>query len=151
VSRRQGRSTLGRVTAARDAEAGAARGIAGHVTLLDLSDDTSYKPLSDVTEGDDAVRIRLELPGIPKESVQVWVRGDCIEVAGEKAPDFPPGEASFLCLERIFGKFRRVFEVVGSVNLGQVSARMRDGILVVTIPKIAERRGRERRVPVTGE
>jgi HSP20 family protein len=128
VSRRHGRSPLGRVTAARDAEAGAARGIAGH-----------------------AVRIRLELPGIPKESVQVWVRGDCIEVAGEKAPDFPPGEASFLCLERIFGKFRRVFEVVGSVNLGQVSARMRDGILVVTIPKIAERRGRERRVPVTGE
>jgi len=151
VSRKHGRSTAGRATTAGNPEAAAPRSLAGRVMLLDLSEDTMYKPPSDVTEGDDAVRIRLELPGVPRESVQVWVRGDRIEVAGEKVPDFPPGEASFLCLERIFGKFRRVFEVVGSVNLGQVSARMREGILFITVPKIAERRGRERRVPVTGE
>ncbi len=70
--------------------------------------------------------------------------------AHEKTPDFPPGETSFLCLERIFGKFQRAFEVRGSVNLGEVSARMANGILVITIPKLAERRGRERRIPVTG-
>ena len=149
--RRHGRSPAGRATPDRETGAGSARGNAGHVTLHDLSDDTTFKPLSDVTEGDDAVRIRLELPGVPLESVQVWVRGDRIEVSGEKAADSPAGEASFLCLERIFGKFRRVFEVAGAVNLGRVTARMRDGILVVTIPKIPERRGGERRVPVTGE
>jgi len=81
--------------------------------------------------------------------VQVRVLGNRIEVTGEKVPDFPPGETSFLCLERIFGKFQRAFEVRGSVNLGEVSARMANGILVITIPKVAERRGRERRIPVT--
>lgn len=120
----------------------------GGVVLLDCSDDTTYRPLSDVTEVDDAVRIELELPGVPSGSVQVWVRGGRVEVTGEKPPDFPPGETSFLCLERIFGKFRRVFEVVGSVNLGEVSATRKDGVLAITIPKIPERRGRERRVPV---
>jgi HSP20 family molecular chaperone IbpA len=35
------------------------------------------------------------------------------------------------------------------VNLAEVSARMRDGILEVSIPKVRERRGRERRIPVT--
>jgi HSP20 family protein len=121
------------------------------VTLLDLSDETGFKPLSDVTEADDSVRIRLELPGVPPASVQVRVRGDCVEVSGEKVPDFPQGEASYLCLERIFGRFRRAFEVVGAVNLAQVTARMRDGILEVVIPKVRERRGRERRIPVTEE
>ena len=147
MTRRQGRSHAGRA----EEQGVAGEKLPGRVTLLDLSDETGFKPLSDVTEADDSVRIRLELPGVPPASVQVRVRGDCVEVSGEKVPDFPQGEASYLCLERIFGRFRRVFEVVGAVNLAQVTARMRDGILEVVIPKVRERRGRERRVPVTVE
>jgi HSP20 family protein len=111
--------------------------------------ESACQPLSDVVEVDDSVRVLLEIPGVPAASVQVRVLGNRIEVTGEKPPDFPAGETSFLCLERIFGKFQRAFEVRGSVNLGEVSARMANGILVITIPKVVERRGRERRIPVT--
>ena len=121
------------------------------VMLLDISEETAYMPPSDVTEVDDSVRILLELPGVPAEAVQVWVRGDRIEVTGEKPPDFPKGETSFLCLERTFGKFCRMFEVAGPVNLGKISVRQKDGVLTITIPKMAERRGKERRIPVTEE
>jgi len=121
----------------------------GHVLLLDLPVESACQPLSDVVEVDDSVRVLLEIPGVPAASVQVRVLGNRIEVTGEKIPDFPAGETSFLCLERIFGKIQRAFEVRGSVNLGAVTARMANGILVITIPKIAERRGRERRIPVT--
>ena len=121
----------------------------GHVLLLDLPVESACQPLSDVVEVDDSVRVLLEIPGVPAASVQVRVLGNRIEVTGEKPPDFPAGETSFLCLERIFGKFQRAFEVRGSVNLGEVSARMANGILVITIPKVVERRGRERRIPVT--
>ena len=145
MSRRHGRTHAGRV----EGPGAAAQRVPGRVTLLDLSDETGFRPLADVTEADDSVRIRLELPGVPPASVQVRVQGECVEVSGEKVPDFPQGEASYLCLERIFGRFRRVFEVVGAVNLAEVSARMRDGILEVSIPKVRERRGRERRIPVT--
>lgn len=130
-------------------EEGAAARRTGHVLLLDLPVESAYQPLSDVVEMDDSVRVLLEIPGIPAASVQVRVLGNRIEITGEKPPDFPAGETSFLCLERIFGKFQRAFEVRGSVNLGEVSARMANGILVITIPKIADRRGRERRIPVT--
>lgn len=129
-------------------EASAARRT-GHVLLLDLPVESACQPPSDVVEVDDTVRILLEIPGVPAASVQVRVLGNRIEITGEKTPDFPAGEISFLCLERIFGKFQRAFEVRGSVNLGEVSARMANGILVITIPKVAERRGRERRIPVT--
>ncbi len=129
-------------------EEGAAARLTGHVLLLDLPVESACQPLSDVVEVDDAVRVLLEIPGVPAASVQVRVLGNRIEITGEKTQDFPAGETSFLCLERIFGKFQRSFEVRGSVNLGEVSARMANGILVITIPKIADRRGRERRIPV---
>ncbi|MHB1011332.1 MAG: Hsp20/alpha crystallin family protein [Desulfobacteria bacterium] len=130
-------------------EEGLAARRTGHVLLLDLPVESACQPPSDVVEVDDAVRVVLEIPGVPAASVRVLVQGNRIEVTGEKPPDFPAGETSFLCLERIFGKFQRAFEVRGSVNLGEVSARMANGILVITIPKVPERRGRERRIPVT--
>jgi HSP20 family protein len=149
VSRKIGVSRTRQKSPGEVREEGAAARRTGHVLLLDLPVESAYQPLSDVVEMDDAVRVLLEIPGIPAASVQVRVLGNRIEITGEKPPDFPAGETSFLCLERIFGKFQRAFEVRGSVNLGEVSARMANGILVITIPKIADRRGRERRIPVT--
>ncbi|MDD5762126.1 MAG: Hsp20/alpha crystallin family protein [bacterium] len=148
MSRKIGVSRARQKSSGEVREDGAAARRTGHVLLLDLPVDSACQPPSDVVEVDDAVRVLLEIPGVPASSVQVRVLGNRIEVTGEKIPDFPAGETSFLCLERIFGKFQRAFEVRGSVNLGEVSARMANGILVITIPKIAERRGRERRIPV---
>lgn len=149
MSRKIGVSRTRQKASGEVREEGAAARRTGHVLLLDLPVESACQPPSDVVEVDDAVRVLLEIPGVPAASVQVRVLGNRIEVTGEKIPDFPAGETSFLCLERIFGKFQRAFEVRGSVNLGEVSARMADGILVITIPKVAERRGRERRIPVT--
>jgi HSP20 family protein len=149
VSRKIGVSRTRQKSSGEVREEGGASRRTGHVLLRDLPVESTCQPLSDIVEVDDAVRVLLEIPGVPAASVQVRVLGNRIEVTGEKIPDFPPGETSFLCLERIFGKFQRAFEVRGSVNLGEVSARMANGILVITIPKVAERRGRERRIPVT--
>jgi len=148
VSRKIGVSRARHKSSGEAREDDAAGRRTAHVLLLDLPVDTACQPPSDVVEVDDAVRVLLEIPGVPAATVQVRVLGNRIEVTGEKIPDFPAGETSFLCLERIFGKFQRAFEVRGSVNLGEVSARMANGVLVITIPKIAERRGRERRIPV---
>ena len=149
MSRKIGSSRARQKSPGEVREEGAAARRTGHVLLLDLPVESACQPPSDVVEVDDAVRVLLEIPGVPAASVQVRVLGNRIEVTGEKPPDFPAGETSFLCLERIFGKFQRAFEVRGSVNLGEVSARMANGILVITIPKVPERRGRERRIPVT--
>jgi len=149
VSRKIGGSRTRHKSPGEIREEGGAARRTGHVLLLDLPVDSACQPPSDVVEVDDAVRVLLEIPGVPVSSVQVRVVGNRIEVTGEKTADYPAGETSFLCLERIFGKFQRAFEVRGSVNLGEVSARMAGGILVITIPKIADRRGRERRIPVT--
>jgi len=149
VSRKIGVSRARQKSPGEVGEESAAARRTGHVLLLDLPEESACQPPSDVVEVDDAVRVLLEIPGVPAASVRVRVLGNRIEVTGEKVPDFPAGETSFLCLERIFGKFQRAFEVRGSVNLGEVSARMANGILVITIPKIADRRGRERRIPVT--
>ena len=121
------------------------------VMLMDISDEAAYRPPSDVHETPDGVVIRMEIPGVSEAEIDVRVRGGRIVVAGEKRPDTAAADASYLCLERAFGRFHRAFDVSGSVNLARMTAVLRGGVLILFLPKIAERRGHERRIPIQTE
>ncbi len=120
----------------------------GHVTYFDNLGDPAFVPPADVIETPDALVIRMELSGVVLEDVEVFVEGNTIVVAGEKRRDSSCADASFLCLERAFGKFHRAFEMAGCVNMGKVGAVLSEGVLVVAVPKCTERRGHRRRVPI---
>jgi HSP20 family protein len=123
----------------------------GRVTFLDPFGDPAFLPPADVNENAGGLIIRLELPGVRGNEVAVFVQGQTIEVVGEKKRDACGSEVSFLCIERTFGKFRRTFEVTGCLNMGHVKAVLADGILMLSIPKCPERRGKKRRVLVAVE
>jgi HSP20 family protein len=123
----------------------------GGVTLLDVSTEGGYHPPADVNETPDGVSIRMEMPGVSVRNVQVVVRGARVEVSGEKRPDQVGCEASFICMERTFGKFCRVFEISGSVDLSRITAGLKGGVLTIFVPKVTERRGREQRVRIDAE
>ena len=120
----------------------------GSVMLIDITDDSAYRPPSDIHETPDAVIVRMEVPGVRGGDVDVRVCGSRIEVSGEKPPDTDCEEVSYLCLERSFGAFRRAFDVSGSVDLARMTAVLKSGVLILSLPKIQERRGREHRVPI---
>ena len=119
--------------------------------LMDISDESAIAPLSDVHETPDGVVIKMELPGVAKEQVEVRVRGNRIDVYGEKPPDKAEIDASYICLERRFGRFHRAFDVSGSVNLNRIKAVLKEGVLALYLPKVPDRRGREVRVPILSE
>jgi HSP20 family protein len=120
----------------------------GRVTFLDPFGDPAFLPPADVYESAVEVVIRMELPGVRENEVAVFVQGETIEVIGEKKQAPCGSEASFLCLERTFGKFRRAFEVTGCLNMGLVKAVLKGGVLMLCIPKCEERRGMRRRIKV---
>ena len=123
----------------------------GHVTFLDSIGDPGFLPPADVIETPDALVIRMELSGVALEDAEVFVEGNTIVVMGEKRRDPSCAEASFLCVERTFGKFHRAFEMAGCLNMAQVAAVLREGVLVVAVPKLSERRGHRRRIPIATE
>ncbi len=125
--------------------------VVGPPTFVDLRSEGPISLPADISEVSAGIVIRLELPGVPAESVDVTVRGSTIEVSGEKHPDAAGSCASYMCLERAFGRFSRSFELSGSLNMSGVTAALRDGVLTVFVPKREERRGRAVRIPVAVE
>jgi len=89
---------------------------------------------------DDAVEIAVDLPGVEASSVRVMGKGDNILVAGEKAPRRARRESSFHLVERGYGRFARVIRLTRACDTARARASFADGVLRVSVPKIADRR-----------
>jgi len=107
-------------------------------------------PAIDVFETDDALEIAMDLPGVDQVAVRVVGKGDSILIAGEKAPRRARGESSFHLVERGYGRFARVVRLARACDTSKARATMLDGVLRVSVPKIAERRGRVITISING-
>jgi HSP20 family protein len=106
-------------------------------------------PPADIFETDEAVQIVMDLPGVDPQAVRVVVKGDVVIVAGEKSPRRGRGESSFHLVERGFGRFARLMRLSAACDTARARARLANGELHVTLPKVADRRGQTFQIPIT--
>jgi HSP20 family protein len=109
-------------------------------------------PPLDVLETDDAVEVLMDLPGVPASAVKVLLKGNVVLVVGEKWAGSPGvGAGGYHLVERGSGRFARAVRVTGAFDGSRVSATLADGELRVTLPKLAERRGRGVQIPIKAQ
>ncbi|UCD85982.1 MAG: Hsp20/alpha crystallin family protein [Deltaproteobacteria bacterium] len=105
-------------------------------------------PPADIIEGKDEILIRVELPGISLEEIEVSFSGGVLFIKGNKKEKFKEGRVNYLCIERSFGKFQRIIEIPRAIDSSQIQAKLKEGILSIRMPKIAERRGRRDKIKI---
>jgi len=90
----------------------------------------------DVTEGENAYRLRAEIPGVKRDDIHVTVDGDQVAITAEvkKESDVKDGER-VLRSERYYGKLARAFTLGQTVDEAAVGAKYADGVLELTLPK----------------
>ena len=103
----------------------------------------AWMPRVDVFESQDAVEMTLEVPGVPKENIQVTAEGGRLTVRGERRLEHEDRREGYHRMERSYGTFERSFVLPQNVDPEAVSARYRDGLLVLTLPKRPEARPRQ--------
>ena len=106
-------------------------------------DDAFYLPSTgwsmlggDLFEDDKRVVVRLEIPGMDKNELDVKVQGDSLVVLGEKRFTREDTEGRYRSLQCAYGSFRRVVHLPAAVVSDQAKAAYRDGVLRVELPKI---------------
>lgn len=110
----------------------------GDGSLLD-----GWSPALDVHEDKDHLTVRIELPGMNKNDIDLSLHENTLTVAGErKAPETEP-QATVTRAERYFGRFQRTLTLPKPVDADGVKAQYKDGILTVTLPKTEESKPRQ--------
>ena len=113
-------------------------------SLPDARRQAKFSPEVDVLETEDGWRLLLELPGVPRDTIEVTVSGARLVVKGHK-PTHRDG-LNARTKERSTGPFRREFLLPFQVIQESIRARMDNGLLTIDLPR-TDAAG-SRRVPV---
>jgi HSP20 family protein len=106
-------------------------------------------PPLDVYETDETIEVAVDLPGVDPTTIRVVAKGDGLLVAGEKTPRRAHAESSFHLVERGYGRFARAVRLGRACDPARARAGTQHGVLRITIPKIANRRGKAISIAVT--
>ena len=100
-------------------------------------------PALNLSEDQDNLYVRAELPGVKAEDLDVTVVEGRLMIRGKRSIPEEHASASYHRREREGGTFRRVLALPERVDPGEVSAATKDGVLTVTLPKREEAKPRK--------
>jgi HSP20 family protein len=99
--------------------------------------ETTWMPSLDFTEKDNDYVVRLEVPEIPKENLDVSMDGNVLIVSGHRESTEERKNERYLWREREEGAFQRSVRIPKPVKAADIKAVCHDGVLTVTLPKEA--------------
>lgn len=106
-----------------------------------------WLPAVDLREDEGRIHVRVELPGVGPEDVDVRVSEDRLVIAGEKRSEEETAGPGWMHRESHCGSFTRSIPLPEPVDPDQVTARYDKGVLTVELVKSPA--GTSRKVPVT--
>jgi HSP20 family protein len=109
----------------------------------------AWAPPVDLCETQEAIWVRIELPGVTSEQIRIGLCNTKLRIWGEKKRRVARRRiVSHLCSERSYGKFSRVVPIRWTISVRDATAELKNGILRIHLPKIEDRRGSEFSVTV---
>ena len=105
-------------------------------------DAPGWTPPVDLYETAGGFILSAELPGLAREQVEIHAEESRITIRGERPGGQVPCE-QFHRVERGHGRFSRAFVLPEPIDVEQVTADLKDGVLTVVIPKAGGRGARK--------
>lgn len=93
--------------------------------------------LLDITETDEVVRVRAEVPGIGPDELDISLAGEVLTLSGQKVDEEETKDGARYYSERYFGSYRRAVKLPCPVDPDQVSAEHKNGVVTITLQKAA--------------
>jgi HSP20 family protein len=91
-------------------------------------------PRVDVFEDASGITVLADLPGVPRDKLELKVEGDTLWLEGMVQPQTPDGLEAVYAEVRV-PRFRRSFALGGDLDTQRIDANLKDGVLRLRIPK----------------
>ena len=119
---------------------------------IHLSDRTigNWMPQADVRETGKEVRVTVELPGMEEKDLEVSVLDGALTIKGEKNEEHEEEQGDVHRSERRYGRFERTMPLPAKVDVDNVKASFKKGVLKITLPKTKEAQSNRRLIQIEG-
>ena len=90
-------------------------------------------PPATVLENADGYTLEVEMPGVSKENLEMWVENNELTILGRRS--MPSVEGTLIHRESRQENFRRAFELDPTIDAEKISAKIEQGVVTLTLPK----------------
>jgi HSP20 family protein len=90
-------------------------------------------PVATVVENEDGYTLQVEMPGVNKDGLEMWVENNELTIVGRRS--LPAIEGTLVHRESRRENFRRAFELDPSIDAGKISAKIEQGVVTLSLPK----------------
>lgn len=97
-----------------------------------------WEPHLDFSETPKEYVVRLEIPGVTRDDLDVNLDGNLLTLSGKREFNKAEKAEDFLWEERVEGRFARTLRLPGAVQEGKIEALYTDGVLTVKLPKMEQ-------------
>ncbi|BAF71338.1 Hsp20/alpha crystallin family protein [Sulfurovum sp. NBC37-1] len=108
----------------------------------------SFVPRVNTREGEDAYHVEIDLPGIKKEDIEITTEDNVLTISGERKMKDEVKEEDYYKVESAYGKFSRSFTLPEKVDIENIHAESKDGVLEVVIPKLKEEEKKPKKIEI---
>jgi len=91
-------------------------------------------PVAEIRESDEGYELAVELPGIPKDAIDIKASENAVMVSAERSES--PGGHERVLSEFRYGPWRRAFYFGKRIDPNKLEAELQDGVLQITAPKV---------------
>jgi HSP20 family protein len=110
-----------------------------------------WSPSVDIYEDQNGIKLEADLPGVKPEDFKLSIENYKLTLSGERKFDQEKQGDNWHRIERSYGNFTRTFTLPSTVNIEEVKAEFKDGVLNITLPKREEVKARQIQVAVKTE
>ncbi len=121
----------------------------GELPNIDLNFNYSFRPRVDYYADEENIFFEFEMPGIKKDEVKISLKGNILNVSGEKKDSNEHKKSvNLFKSERSFGPFSRSFQLSDEIDPEKVTANFEDGILKIVIAKALKKTEHEKEIKI---
>ncbi len=97
-----------------------------------------WMPALDISETPDAYIVRVEVPGVKAEDLEVSLQDNTLTIRGKRERSEERKEETYHWVERSYGEFTRSLALPSDVKVDAIDATYRNGVLEIRLPKSEE-------------
>ena len=109
----------------------------------------ALEPPIEVAESDGEVTVKLLVPGVEKDHIQVTVDEDVLTVRGEVRKEHEEKKKNFYRQEIQYGTFQRAVRLPTEVEGTKATADLKNGTLTISMPKSKQPKAQQIKVAVS--
>jgi HSP20 family protein len=112
------------------------------------SEMITWRPTIDVKEDDKNITVHAEVPGVPKENINIDFENGNLTISGERKHEKKEENEHYHRIERMYGRFSRTIAVPENIDPKTIVANYKDGVLEIILPKPQESQPKSTKIQI---